>query len=141
MGFLIFSASVNATTLNYTSMPGSLSPQDSKGFSCLITEAGVLKKQLGGTGLINKAVHMATVYSNDIPNVSVLQSLIADAAYFQLSNNQIAPIGGSNEVYSGTTDTDTDVVLLHKTAGLVVSFNTSPSAGKVEAFIDANCNQ
>ena len=142
LGSVILSASAHASALNYVFNRGAISPENVSGWFCQIAEDGVVKKPLGKSPYINVKegdVRNPLIFSAQIPNQAVLDSLVEEASNHVVVNDGIGPIGGCNEMYTAITDNKIRLVLLRKSGGVVVSHNVSSAAKKIEKFIDANC--
>ena len=82
---------------------------------------------------------MEAVFTKDVPNAQVLESLAADAARAPVETNP-GPIGGPTIAYSLAFDVGHASELQVQSGGVTIQKNHSEAAKKLLEFIDANCS-
>ena len=130
-------ASVNLTR---TSNNGTVAPQFQTSTICMISENAVSIKTTGANSRFAFPLEKQAVYTNDVPNEAVLESL-ANEVLLNNINTVIhpGPIGGGIQSDSINLN-NTSVLMEAKSGNVVVRENDCAATLKLEAFLNKNCN-
>ena len=127
--------------LTFTHSNGTVAPEYQRHYTCNIYANTLTKKTDGGVIYLPNPIESKTQYNQEIPNVTVLKSLILEASRFTLQTSP-EPIGGEMSFYTATlpTKAHTQIVLRNLAGNLVIKNNSSPAAKKLVNFMNQNCN-
>jgi len=121
-------------SLFYSKSNGSVAPPFAKRTTCSISTTSVTIVYSFAPMPVKKNI----TFTNEVPNLAVLQSLMTETTQFKTNFNP-APIGGGSEYYAAEFGVNNPVVLLQKYGTLVCSNNPSPTTPALIDFINVNC--
>ena len=127
--------------LEYKSMPGFVAPQFAVTHICTITLADVQTRAVGRIIDFPHTIHKAIKYTNDVPNITVAQSLVSEASNRKpVKGKGPIPMDAGSETYGAFVSASKEIFLLNKTGPAVTQKNPSEAASKLVAFMVKNCN-
>jgi hypothetical protein len=138
------SANANAqpfmNLLQLTSNNGMVAPSFERNFTCTINLVDVVTV-LSGPAIRAVPIHKPTTFTRDVPNITVAQSLVSEAARYKAHGGVVGPIGAARKNYSAFYSPSKIITLMEKAGSIPVSTNPSEAAFRLEAFMDVNCAQ
>ena len=126
------------TLLTYTFSNGSVAPAFHRTEVCNISATFVNMTARGPNIDFPHSKIEHVVFTETVPNVTVLKSLINEAAQHETISHP-APIGGEMQRYTVPVSKDKELVLLVMSGDLVDAKNPSTAAAELVDFMKVNC--
>jgi len=128
----------DGTLLSFTYSNGSVAPAFHRTQTCNISATSTHLMSQGPTVDFPHEMSKETIFTQTIPNVTVLKSLISEAAQHETAYNP-ARIGGQMSRYTAPMSANKELVLLVMDGDLVQAKNPSTAAAELVDFIKLNC--
>ena len=123
--------------ISYTSNNGTVLQFQT--FSCNISATTTSTELTGRIIDFPHVILKQNVWTKDVPNATVLESLVNEAAQHELIKGKFAGlVGGAEENYSINAN-GAQTLIYQDSAGRIMQYNPSTAAKKLEAFVNANC--
>ena len=142
LGMMFAGIQANAATapLTYTSTAGTLSGTPGQSQICRISETEVVLIAQGPAIRIPHSIIKQTQWTNEIPNATILESLMNQAAATAMQSTETRLfIGSSSQNYNMAMEDGSIVTILQQSSFQTIRFNPSTAAKEIVALIDLNC--
>jgi hypothetical protein len=133
---LISLSAMAGVSVSKVTSNGTVAPQYRSTVICKIENRQVSVQTIQGT--FPHTIRQQAIYTRDVPNETVMNSLAGDAARAPVANHP-GPIGGATVSY--IANIDAGQATLKQTSGSVVIKENRGAAAKILVkFLDKNCN-